>query len=80
MAKSPSVMVQKNHMVLGIVKILKEEKFIRDYKEVDGMMIPYSMETKSNGTVFFTRKIDTVEINSEIDDALFEMPEKESGE
>lgn len=48
-----------------------------DFKEVEGIMMPFSMEARSGDTVIFTRKLETIEINPEIDDAKFKMPEKE---
>ncbi|HHS12417.1 MAG TPA: hypothetical protein ENN03_01470 [bacterium] len=49
-----------------------------DFKEVEGMMMPFSMEARTNGTVIFTRKLETIEINPELDDVKFRMPEKGS--
>jgi outer membrane lipoprotein-sorting protein len=47
-----------------------------DYKLVDGHMMPFSIENKTNGQTQMQMTIETVEINPAIDDSLFAMPEK----
>lgn len=51
--------------------------FYSDYKEVEGTMIPHSIEQKVGGNTYFQMKIDTVAYNVEIDGSIFKMPEKE---
>lgn len=53
------------------------ETTFSDYKDVGGMMIAHATETKINGNLAYTMKIDKVEINIPIDDSQFVMPKKE---
>ncbi|MDX1645130.1 MAG: hypothetical protein R3244_12315, partial [Thermoanaerobaculia bacterium] len=50
------------------------EMVFGDYKEIDGLMFPFSVEVGgaqgSQGII-----IDSVEVNAEVDDSVFEMPE-----
>lgn len=52
------------------------DSFSGDYKEVGGVMIPHSQEDKVGGVTNEQVIIDKVELNVEIDDAVFKMPEK----
>lgn len=47
-----------------------------DYKEVDGLLIPYSSEVKMGGNTIRQMTLEKVEINPDVDDSLFAMPEK----
>jgi len=47
-----------------------------DYKLVDGIMMPFSLENKMNGQTQMQMTMETVEINPAMDDSLFAMPEK----
>jgi outer membrane lipoprotein-sorting protein len=54
------------------------EQIVSDYKEVGGLMIPHSLEVRPKGAPAgqaFT--IELVELNIEMADSLFVMPEKE---
>ncbi|UCC72536.1 MAG: hypothetical protein JSV86_19590 [Gemmatimonadota bacterium] len=56
------------------------ETIFSDYKEVGGLLIPYSVETRPKGApAGQVITIDLVELNVELDDALFVMPEKSEG-
>lgn len=46
-----------------------------DYKEVGGLMIPHSMQVTGQGPGVQTFVFDQIELNVEIDDAQFKMPE-----
>jgi len=49
------------------------ETLLGDYREVDGLMIPFSIRILQGGETQ-TLTIDAIEHNIEIDDALFRMP------
>ena len=55
---------------------IEVDTYTSDYKEVGGLMIPHSMETKRGGTTVSQITIDTVELDVEMDDAMFKMPGK----
>lgn len=52
------------------------ETILGDYKPVDGIMFPFSIENKVGDTTMSRVVIDTIEINPSIDDAIFHMPPK----
>lgn len=53
---------------------VEAETFLSDYKEVDGLMVPFSIETKVNGQTQMHIVIDKIELNGKIKDELFKMP------
>jgi len=55
------------------------ESSFGDYKEVDGLYFPFSIESKPKGAPQgATITIESIELNPEIDDATFAMPEKKA--
>ncbi len=61
-----------------LMKIGKTEALVeilyRDYRPVDGTMIPFAIENKTNGQSQMQMVIEAVEINPALDDAFFAMP------
>lgn len=53
---------------------IEAETFLSDYKEVDGMMMAHAFETKRGGAVVSQITIDSIQVNTEMDEALFKMP------
>lgn len=47
-----------------------------NYKSVDGVMMPFSMEQKVGGKSMFSVAVEKHEVNGPADDAQFHMPEK----
>jgi outer membrane lipoprotein-sorting protein len=47
-----------------------------DYKEVEGMMMPHSIEQKAGGQTQFVMKIEKIEVNPKIDKSIFAFPVK----
>ena len=64
------------------VKIVNEspvgmlEQEMSDYRDVNGLKIPFAIKTSSAGVTMASIAVDKVEINPAIDDALFKMPAK----
>jgi outer membrane lipoprotein-sorting protein len=50
------------------------DTYLGDYKAVDGVLMPFTMETKLGDQVRGEMVIDTIMANIEIPDSLFEMP------
>ena len=50
--------------------------YFSNYKMIDGIAVPFSMETKQNGQVTGQMKLDTVEYDKEVDDKIFTRPVK----
>jgi hypothetical protein len=53
-----------------------EEIVFAEYKLVNGLLVPFQIENKSNGQTQALLTLTTIEINPVIDDALFVMPLK----
>ncbi len=47
-----------------------------DYKPVNGLLMPFHIENKTNGKTQAQLIVATIEINPAIDDAIFVMPLK----
>lgn len=59
-------------------RTVEYESILSDYKEVGGLMIPHSIESKSKGApAGQVITIEQIELNVEVDDSIFTMPEKE---
>jgi hypothetical protein len=55
----------------GTVKI---ETYLGDYRDVGGIMIAHDLEVQMDGDVFQRIKVESVEVNAELDDDLFMFP------
>ncbi|WP_266365584.1 LolA-like protein [Tellurirhabdus rosea] len=53
------------------------ETYMSDYQEVNGMFFPFTTAQKVNGQQAFSMTADKIEINTDIDDKEFRMPEGE---
>lgn len=73
------IMVTGSREVRGTV--VEFEQILSDYKEVGGLMIPHSMESRPKGAPSGqVITISNVELNIDVDDSFFAMPESEGGE
>jgi hypothetical protein len=52
------------------------EIIFTDYKLVKGLLMPFHFENKTNGKTQAQLTVATIEINPDIDDAIFVMPLK----
>jgi len=50
------------------------ESATSNYKPVNGVMMPFSISQKMNGTAMLDLTIEKIEVNSPIDDSIFQMP------
>jgi len=73
----------ENFVPLKISSVMKiqgneteSEAFPSNYKEVNGVMMPFAIENKFKGQTVSHVVIDKYEINKEVDDNLFEKPAK----
>jgi len=55
---------------------IEAETYTSDYKEIEGMMMPHSLETKRGGATVSQIVIDSIAVNVEMDEAIFKMPLK----
>lgn len=52
---------------------VEAETFLRDYKEIDGMMVPHTITTYQEGEEFMTMSVTEVSFNSGLEDSFFQM-------
>lgn len=52
------------------------ETILADYKEVDGLMVPFSIENRVNGQPMLSIMLDEIKLNLPIDNSLFSMNEQ----
>jgi hypothetical protein len=50
------------------------ETYFRDYRNVGGLTVPYSIESKVDGNTFSKLALEKVELDAVLDDAVFKMP------
>lgn len=55
-------------------KEVETETYLSNYKEIEGLQFPFSIETKMEGTVVAQVTVDKIELNQKIDDTLFDKP------
>ena len=55
------------------------ENELSNYREIQGLKLPFTMRTVSAGNVVSQTTVDTVELNPRIDDAMFKMPKGVAG-
>jgi outer membrane lipoprotein-sorting protein len=55
---------------------MRIETSFSNYKSVDGVMLPFSVKTFTNGTLAVEMTVMTIEFNVKLDDAFFRMPVK----
>jgi hypothetical protein len=55
-------------------KEVQVENFFHDYKAVDGIMFPFTIDGSIDGQHYSSNQYDTIELNKTVDAKLFEMP------
>ncbi len=55
---------------------IKQEGYTSNFREVDGMLFPFSIENRTQGQVANQVVVDTIIFNQEINDSVFIMPVK----
>jgi hypothetical protein len=54
------------------------ESFPGNFRPVNGVMMPFSLNQKMNGRSMLELTVEKVEVNTPMDDSIFQMPEKSS--
>ncbi len=60
--------------IVGDSQMGPVENELSNYREIQGLKLPFAMKTVSAGTVVSQTTVDSVELNPRIDDAMFKMP------
>ena len=53
---------------------IAQDSYMSDFKEVNGLVVPHSIESRMNGQTVNTIMLETVEFDVEVDDAIFVRP------
>ena len=53
------------------------ETYMSDYQEIDGLIMPYYIETKMGGQTLQKITMDTVQLNFTVENSLFDYPKKD---
>ena len=67
--------LQRTQIPSGPFKGSEAYTYLKDYREVDGIKVPYLIDQKVNGSSVFKVTVDSIEINTEVDDAMFAFPQ-----
>ena len=68
--RQTSITLNQNGAVVNVVSVLA------DYRDVEGLKIPFSIKQTVNGTPATQLTIEKAEFNIPLDDALFKMPKQ----
>lgn len=70
------LMLRSNSKVKRMGNEMESDTYYSNYMMTEGMAVPAKIETKMKDQLMGTLVIETVELNTELDDALFEKPVK----
>src|SRR5674476_856276 len=70
------LLVKQKDKIKVDTKEITAESILSNYKQVNGVLFPYSIESKSADNPMGNAKIvvDSIEINMTVDDSIFKMP------
>lgn len=68
--------MQKTIVTEGQMKGQAVETYLSNYEEVEGLMIPMSIESKVAGATQFSLTVTKVELNPELDETIFDFPKE----
>lgn len=69
-----SIMLRLNTKMLIMGNETESDTYLSNYMMVDGIAVPGKVETKMKGQLVMTLVVDKAELNTDLDDALFEKP------
>lgn len=70
--KSDFRIIKSNATVNNMGMDIEVESLHKDYKKVNDILFPHTMEVYSNGQLFQTMKITSIELDNNYEDSLFE--------
>jgi outer membrane lipoprotein-sorting protein len=65
--------------IVGDSQMGPVENELSNYREIQGLKLPFTMKTVSAGSILSTTTVDSVELNPQIDNAIFNMPKALAG-
>jgi hypothetical protein len=69
-----AMIVMRTYINAGPAKGTEIDTYLSDYKEVNSLMMPFSIEQKVKGQTAFKIILDTIKVDENIDDKVFAMP------
>ncbi len=75
--KETAVLLRTRAEIQRENQTIQSETVFGDYQQVEGIAIPFSIQSYVNGQLMSQMTVQQVEINPEIDPALFHMPKTE---
>jgi outer membrane lipoprotein-sorting protein len=70
------VIIKLTNLVKVNESVIESETYFSNYKEVNGIIMPFGMEQRSNGQSQSLVTIEEIEFDVEVDESIFGMPEK----
>lgn len=71
------IMIRSNTKVKIMGNETEADTYYSNYTQVEGLAVPGKIDTKMNGQLAMTIVVDKVELNTALDDSLFEKPVKQ---
>lgn len=71
------ILLRTNSKVKVQGNIMENDSYYTNYMQVDGIAVPGKTETKVNGQLAQTMVIDKVEFNVQLDNSIFDKPQKQ---
>ena len=72
--------MQRDYALIGPQKGVATETYMSDYDEVNGLYFAFTISQRVNGMDVFNLSIDQIELNVEVPEDAFDMPEKKAEE
>ena len=66
----------KTYVRTGPSKGTEIQNYLSDYQESGGLMVPFSMEQKVNGSTVSKVVFETISVNENLEDSIFAFPKK----
>ena len=64
--------IKREYQGTTMMGVATLEELLSDYKDVDGIMVPFRLDIKANGEPYIAVDVQEVQFNTEVDPALFE--------
>jgi outer membrane lipoprotein-sorting protein len=71
------VMIRSNTKIKVMGNETEADTYYSNYTQVEGLAVPGKIETKMNGQLAMTIVVDKVELDTDLNDSLFEKPVKQ---
>ena len=66
------MIIKREYQGTTMMGVASMEEFLSNYKDVNGIMVPFHLDVKANGEPYIGVDLQEVQFNTEVDPALFE--------